>query len=80
MYKKFRNTIDKLQTLEIFKTWKSEKGKYLEHDAVTENNTIVNKVITRLKNDTWISTWILDGLEVEFLRKPCFYLYTAGNI
>ena len=30
----------------------SEHQKYLEHDVVTENNTIVYKFITRLKNDS----------------------------
>ena len=41
---------------------------------MTENSTIVNKFIKRLKNDTWSSSRILDGLEVESSRKPRFYI------
>ena len=52
----------------------SEQYKHLENDPTTENNATANKVITRFKNDKFISSNVSDGLKVESPRTSHFYI------
>ena len=45
-----------------------------DNDPITENNTTVNKVIARFKNNKLISSNALDKLEVESPRTPSSYI------
>ena len=52
----------------------SEQYKHLENDPTTENNATANKVITRFKNDKFISSNVSDGLKLESPRTSHFYI------
>ena len=50
----------------------SEHYRHLKYDP--ENNTTINKVITRFKNDKLISNNVSDGPKIESPRTPRFYI------